>query len=93
MHDHRSNDPESSRWAAVGNLPRRIPDKGRVLLLLAEAGDRGMTDFELAHALGKQQTSIGKRRGELVEAKKVEWSGQHRAAPSGARARVWRIVR
>lgn len=93
MSDHRSTDPESSRWAAVGNLPRRPTDKRNVIAELVKAGDQGMTDFELAHALGKQQTSIGKRRGELVEAKMVEWAGTWRKAPSGARARVWRIAR
>lgn len=87
----RATDPDTSH-AAARDAARRAPRmRERVLLTLIAAGARGMTDFELAHALGAQQTSAGKRRGELVEAGLVENSGIKRPAPSGSAAIVWRI--
>ena len=56
----------------------------------------GLTDFELAAMTRKQQTSIGKRRGELTRAGLVEVALNEngkpvkRHAPSGALALVWR---
>jgi predicted transcriptional regulator len=58
----------------------------------------GLTDFELADKTGRQQTSIGKRRGELFAVGLVEVlrDGQgdpvKRPAPSGALALVWVIT-
>jgi hypothetical protein len=58
----------------------------------------GLTDFELAAKTGRQQTSIGKRRGELASVGLVEvlrdeedWPIK-RPAPSGALALVWVIT-
>ncbi len=72
---------------------------GRLLALrtLAEY-PAGLTDFELADATGWQQTSIGKRRGELFRAGLVEVAtgpdGKplKRPAPSGKLALVWRLT-
>jgi hypothetical protein len=58
----------------------------------------GLTDFELAAITLRQQTSIGKRRGELASVGLVEvlrdeedWPIK-RPAPSGALALVWVIT-
>jgi len=72
---------------------------GRMLALqtLAE-NPNGLTDFELADLTGRQQTSIGKRRGELFKAGLVEvavdaiGSPIKRPSPSGSAALVWRVT-
>ena len=72
---------------------------GRLLALrtLAEH-PAGLTDFELAEITGRQQTSIGKRRGELYDAGLVEAATNERGeivkrpSPSGALSIVWRIT-
>ena len=62
---------DTSRLAAVYNLPNRAGDRDRALRALIDAGERGMNDFELADAVSRDggppttQTSIGKRRLEL----------------------------
>lgn len=57
----------------------------------------GLTDFELAELSGYQQTSIGKRRGDLMNSKYfpiplIEKTDETRPAPSGRAARVYRIT-
>lgn len=61
---------ETSRLANVYSLPDRARDKNRVLHALVDAGERGLTDFELAEILSATgppigQTSAGKRRLDL----------------------------
>jgi hypothetical protein len=53
----------------------------------------GLTDFELADIMGRQQTSAGKRRGELRDIGLVSDTGYRRPAPSGSMAIVWAITR
>lgn len=52
----------------------------------------GLTDFELAALLGRQQTSVGKRRGELVNAGLIIATTRRRKSPSGSPAIVWQIT-
>ncbi len=82
----RKSDPETSHQAAE---PDREIDRARALKALRAAPD-GLTDFELGERINRQQTSAGKRRGELRDQGLVEDSGLRRAAPSGASAIVWR---
>lgn len=84
----RTNDPETSH-AAGTETPTRATDRQRALDIL-QAHPDGLTDFELADLMQRQQTSAGKRRHELLCAGLVEWAGTQRPAPSGAAARVWR---
>jgi hypothetical protein len=65
-------------------------NKWLALNALVEAGANGMTDFELAERTGVQQTSIGKRRLDLVELGFVEATDRYRPSPSNAPAIVWR---
>lgn len=65
--------------------------RAKCLLALADATD-GLTDFELGARVNRQQTSAGKRRGELVEAGYVENSHEKRPSPSKAFAAVWVIT-
>lgn len=89
----RATDPETSHAAARGARKHAKADRQRALEALIDAGARGLTDFELGDLIGRQQTSAGKRRGELVTLGVVEWAGSWRPAPSGAKARVWRVKR
>lgn len=88
----RVSDPQTSHLAA--EVAGRSADtvRARCLIALQQAGDLGLTDFELADRVCRQQTSAGKRRGELVKAGLVEFAGITRPAPSGTAARVWRVI-
>ena len=86
----RITDAVTSHQAADRNLLLRRHD--RVECLLAHYHNpRGLTDFELADIVGRQQTSAGKRRGELRDAGLIVETDERRAAPSGSPAIVWRI--
>lgn len=85
----RTTDPESSKAAAASvNGPR---DRDRAFRALA-AHPEGLTDFELGDLIGRGQTSAGKRRLELQRIGLVEFANDHRPAPSGAMARVWKLT-
>lgn len=60
---------DTSRDANVYSLPNRERDKTRALHALVDAGERGLTDFELAEIMSRDkpigQTSAGKRRLDL----------------------------
>lgn len=91
----RASDPETSHEAAEDASFHA--SYGRRLVLQA-LSVRPMTDFELAELTGWQQTSIGKRRHECMEAglvcvlKEGEDKVAKRPAPSGSMARVWRLT-
>ena len=91
----RATDPSTSRDAALGATANAATHRQRAAQALLSAGRDGLTDFELADLLGIAQTSIGKRRGELVNAGVVtallDRTGRQvrRPAPSGAAAGVW----
>ncbi len=85
----RNTDPDTSREAG-----RRVLAKDRLLALQIHAENPGgLTDFELADLMNRQQTSAGKRRGELRDNDLIEDTGERRATPSGARAIVWAITK
>lgn len=91
----RATDPETSRLAAERVAPHVSKGQMEVLAALARGP---MTDFQIGEHIGRQQTSCGKRRGELRDRGFVEvaldCSGNQlkRAAPSGSMALVWRIT-
>jgi|GEM_PF-2428304 len=91
----RHTDPATSHMAAERAALTASKSRMLVLRLLSE---RPMTDFELAAASGKAQTSIGVRRGEcakhgLVE-KALDGRGEEvtRPSPSGSDALVWQVT-
>lgn len=91
----RHGDPMTSHLAAtraeLGASAGRIAVLTQLLL-------GPQTDFEIAEAIGRQQTSAGKRRGELRDHGLVDnyrdGRGEDitRPAPSGAQALVWQIT-
>jgi hypothetical protein len=104
-------DPASteSRLANVYNLPHRQRDKDRVLAALTEAGEDGLTDFELAEALSLcgpliAQTSAGKRRLDLerdglvarrlvIDPRTYALISDRRPSPTGALAGVYVLAK
>jgi hypothetical protein len=88
----RATDPDTSHEAAQDAAGNSDKHRALALRLLEEAGPDGLTDFDLAAATGIQQTSIGKRRGELRDAGLVINSGRKRPSPSGSAAIVWVAV-
>lgn len=87
---HR-HDPSTSRIAAARvnvSVLRR-----RVLLALRDAGERGLTDDELAGVTGIDPPhSAATRRGEMTKAGYVEATGGHRPTSRGNPAKVWRLT-
>lgn len=84
----RQSDPDTSHAAARDAAPNAQTNRALALRLLRDHPN-GLTDFELAALTGLQQTSIGKRRGELRDAGLVYDTGERRPSPSGSKAIVW----
>lgn len=87
----RRSDPETSHQAADRHPKLRQSDRRAALLAHAARPD-GLTDFELADVMARQQTSAGKRRGELRDMGYIEQTKERRPAPSGSPAIVWKIT-
>jgi predicted transcriptional regulator len=87
----RNTDPITSHQAAADTARHVRADRRHVLEIHARH-PAGLTDFELAAICDRQQTSVGKRRGELRDAGLIEQTESRRAAPSGSSAIVWRIT-
>lgn len=74
----RRTDPATSHRAAVIAIGAASTNRAQALLALTAAGERGLTDFELADVLSREtgrqvkQVSCGVRRGELVKLGLVE---------------------
>lgn len=85
----RTTDPDTSRAAAELAAQTAPTLRARCLDALEAAGPDGMTDFELAAVVGRQQTSAGVRRKELVQMGLVVATPMRRPTPSGATAIVW----
>lgn len=87
----RATDPVTSLLAAQKASVNAATLRARCLETL-RAHPAGLTDFELADVIGSQQTSAGKRRGELVAQGLVCNSGLRRPSPSGSPSIVWKAV-
>jgi hypothetical protein len=91
MRATRRMDHETSIAAAErvhGHLARH-----RYLALRAHfENPGGLNDFELAAITGIPQTSIGKRRLELMRDELIEETGLTRPSPTGSASKVWRIT-
>jgi hypothetical protein len=93
----RATDPETSHLAAAEAIGRKAHHQ-RLTLAALLAADDGLTDFELAAITGVQQTSIGKRRGELRDAGLVRQLTNEdgitvrRPSPSNSPSIVWTLT-
>jgi hypothetical protein len=87
----RLTDPETSHLAADRSKALTAADRRMVLMVHANH-PLGLTDFELADITGRQQTSVGKRRGELRDLGLIAETTERHPAPSGSPAIVWKIT-
>ena len=87
----RNTDPETSHRAAE-RMANALNTDRRHVLVSHSHHPNGLTDFELAKLCDRQQTSVGKRRGELCDVGLIEQTQLRRPAPSGSPAIVWRIT-
>ena len=87
----RRTDPDTSHRAARTTRPNAGTNRA-VALDVLQRWPAGLTDFELAEITGLQQTSIGKRRGELRDAGLVRDTGRRRPSPSGSPSIVWEAI-
>jgi len=79
----RSGDPVTSVMAAESVAPHVTKDCRAVLaVFFRRRFSDPLDDFELAEAMGRKQTSVGKRRGELERAGLVERKGRRRSPSS-----------
>lgn len=86
-------DGDTAQAAADSQTPERLTrDRRLALVELAKAYPYGLTDFELASRTGRKQTSIGKRRWELVDAGMAIDTDERRPSDTGAMAKVWAIT-
>lgn len=94
----RNTDPQTSHDAAERMKPLSGPDRIAVLKEYGLHVILGLTDYELAARMNRQQNSVGKRRGELrdagllVSAIDPEGKVMKRPAPSGSGSMVWVIT-
>ena len=94
----RTGDPDTSHGAAVIALHGAANNRQLALHHHATTEVDGLTDFELAYLAGVQQTSIGKRRGELVKVgyitrlRNEDGTSVTRPSPTGTPAAVWAIT-
>lgn len=87
----RRTDPDTS-WAAAEDASLNADTHRARVLAALRAHPDGLTDFELGDLLGLQQTSAGKRRGELRDIGLVVNAGCKRPAPSGSMSIVWKAA-
>lgn len=88
----RTTDPDTSVKAANRRTGDRKTDRRMALMYHYHCRDTGLTDFELAVYMNRQQTSAGKRRGELRDNALIAATEERRPAPSGSLAIVWKIT-
>lgn len=80
---------DNSREANARIRPKAQTLRARVLALIAGAGSRGMTDYEIQQATGLRNNTQTPRRRELVQSGAIVDSGTKRKTGSGCKATVW----
>lgn len=85
----RSTKPETSREAAIAQLPKAGTKRAQVWEFLKREGTHGATDEEGERKLGWIHQTYSARRCELAIQKLVKDSGERRLTSYGKRAAVW----
>ena len=88
-HGVRLTDPDTSVLAALLDPKGRDTIRKRVARASVAALPGGLTDYDLADLTGRQQNSVGKRRGELMAEGFIRDCGERRPGPSGSPCIVW----
>jgi len=86
-HHMAARDTELEAAALV--RPKSGTQRVKVLEAIRAAGDRGLTDPELAQVTGLYLYSAAPRRVELCESGWVKDSGLRRMTPNGRKAIAW----
>lgn len=81
--------PDTSHLAAARVLPRTGTQRRRVYEAIVAAGDRGMTDDEIAAGLSMSPNSVRPRRVELADDGFIVKNGHVRANLYGNPCTVW----
>lgn len=89
FHAPASGAPVTERRAAVLAYPNTGTGRRKVLDAIAAAGERGMTDDEVAGETGMYRYSAAPRRNELLRDGWVEDSGRTRTNERGGQSEVW----
>lgn len=82
---------DTEAHAAALVAPRAGTQRLRVLAAIADAGDSGLTDPELAATTGLYLYSAAPRRNELLNGGWLEDSGLRRSTGRGGGAIAWRL--
>lgn len=87
-------EPTTSREAAVVISGKAALLRERVIAIIADAGDRGLTPDEAATLLGEDEKAIRPRFTELGprHLNKIVETGERRQNESGLKAKAWRIA-
>ena len=89
FHGPASDAPETERAAAISVYPRTGTARRAVLDAIAAAGDRGMTDEEVALKCRLRLYTAAPRRNELVRDGWARDSDERRPTTTGTPAVVW----
>ncbi len=102
----RNTDPDTSHQAARDAAINATSSRMAVLFCHYQHRKGGLNDFELAEILGRQQTSVGSRRADLMKPSRGHVPEPYVAemlhpqtgkplkeeSPSGSLCKVWRIT-
>ena len=86
----RRKDPSTSFEAATKVIKKLRPIQIEVLRRLTEAGENGLTDYELEELCGSHGSTFRTRRSELTEAGYIKDSGRKKLLVGSNRI-VWVI--
>jgi len=86
----RKRGPATSKAAARSMRSAAPSIRDRVLLHIADVGERGATNEQLADALGLRMSTVTARVNELSKRGYVRDSGERRVTTSGRSAIVWK---
>ena len=84
---------ETSRAAAHAVRDKAPTKEARVLIAIANAGDRGCTDDEIEVVTRLPHQSASARRNGLAKKKLIEKTGERRLTRSGKPADAWRVAK
>jgi hypothetical protein len=87
----RTTDPDTSKQAALANLPLKDTQR-REILEIHLAYPKGLTDDELSQLTHIRLNSLTTRRSELFQGGWLEDSGLERKARTGVFQVVWRVT-
>lgn len=84
----RNTDPETSRKAALQNMPRSGSQRHRALVAIVAAGSHGLTGHEVSEATGIEYRSVTPRLRELKDGDWIVDADFTRATNLNAQAQV-----